>query len=325
LVERKRAEEGLRLAATVVNSVEEAVMVTDTNNLIVAINPAFTAITGYLPEDVIGKDPRILSSGEQPKEFYKALWEKLLATGGWHGEIKDRRKNGEFYTEWLSIKLVRDENGKITQHVAVFSDISERKRSEERMQHLAHHDALTDLPNRALFSDRLQQSLALAKRDKTHLALMFLDLDKFKPINDTFGHAVGDLLLKEVAIRLQNCVRESDTVSRIGGDEFVVLLPTVEAEQDAMLVADKILHSLVQPFELAGNSLSISVSIGLVVYPEHGDDERALTKNADIAMYHAKAGGRNNAKFFRPDMSVTGAYCAFELEGVSSESPQNHE
>ncbi|MEO8332370.1 MAG: diguanylate cyclase, partial [Gallionella sp.] len=316
LVERKRAEEDLRLAATVVKTVEEAVLVTDANNLIVSVNPAFTAITGYLPEDVIGKNPRILSSGKHSTEFFKELWKTLLATGSWHGEIWDRRKNGALYVKWLSIRLVRDEHDRLTHYVAVFSDISDRKSAEERMQHLAHYDVLTDLPNRALFSDRLQQGIAQAKRDKTRMALMFLDLDKFKPINDKLGHAVGDLLLKEVAKRLLNCVRESDTVSRIGGDEFVVLLPTIEAELDAMLVADKILHSLDQPFDLAGHSMDISVSIGLVVYPEHGSDERAITKNADIAMYYAKASGGNNAKLFRADMSATGAYCTLDSEKI---------
>ena len=314
LAERKRAEEGLRLAATVVKTVEEAVLVTDEYNNIIAVNPAFTEITGYSQEEVLGKNPRILSSGRQSKEFYKEMWATLLATGGWRGEIMDRRKSGEFYTEWLSIRLVRDENDRIVNHVAVFSDITERKASEERMQHLAHFDVLTDLPNRALFSDRLRQGLVQAKRDKTHLAVMFLDLDKFKPINDTLGHAVGDLLLKEVAKRLLDCVRESDTVSRIGGDEFVVLLPMVETGQDAIMVADKILHSLNQSFELAGKSLHISVSIGIVVYPDHGSDERTLTRNADIAMYYAKSSGRNNAKLFQPDMSTTGAYCALDEE-----------
>ena len=302
LAERKRAEEGLRLAATVVKTVEEAVLVTDHDNRIVAANPAFTVITGYTPEEVIGKNPNILSSGRHSKEFFGKMWETLLSTGSWRGEIWDRRKDGEIYFKWLSINLVRDETGKLTHHVAVFADISERKAAEERMQHLAHHDVLTGLPNRALFSDRLQQGLAQAKRDKTHLALMFLDLDKFKPVNDKFGHATGDLLLKEVAKRLQNCVRGSDTVSRIGGDEFVVLLPTIEAEQDAMLVADKMLHVLSQPFELAGHSLRISGSIGIAVYPEHGVDERMLTHSADIAMYYAKSGGRNNARLYRAEM-----------------------
>jgi len=314
LAERERLEEGLRLAATVVKTVEEAVLVTDANNLIVSVNPAFTDITGYSPEDVVGKNPRVLASGKHSKEYFKELWGTLLATGSWHGEIWDRRKSGESYVKWLSIKLVRDEDGHLTHHVAVFSDISERKAAEERMQHLAHYDVLTDLPNRALFSDRLQQEIALAKRNKTRMALMFLDLDKFKPVNDTLGHAVGDLMLKEVAKRLLSCVRGSDTVARMGGDEFVVLLPTIETEQDAMLVADKILHALGQPFELAGQSAHISASIGLVVYPEHGSDERALTKNADIAMYYAKGRGRNNAKLFQPDMSATGAYCALDLE-----------
>jgi diguanylate cyclase (GGDEF)-like protein/PAS domain S-box-containing protein len=308
LAERKRAEEGLRLAATEVKTVEEAVLVTNANNRIVSVNPAFTAITGYSPEDVIGNNSLIFTSVKHSTESFKELWATLLATGSWHGEILDRRKNGESYVKWLSIKLVRDENDQLTHHVAVFSDISKRKATEERMQHLAHHDVLTDLPNRALFSDRLQQEMTRAKRDKTRMALMFLDLDKFKPINDTLGHAVGDLLLKEVVKRLLNCVRESDTVSRIGGDEFVVLLPNIEAVQDAMLVADKILHVLARPFALAGTSLNISVSIGLAMYPEHGSDERALTKNADMAMYYAKAGGRNNVKLFQSDMIKNGAH-----------------
>jgi diguanylate cyclase (GGDEF)-like protein/PAS domain S-box-containing protein len=323
LTERKRAEEGLRLAATVVKIVEEAVLVTDENNLIISVNPSFTTITGYLPEDVIGQNPSMLSSGKHSKEFYKALWETLLSTGSWHGEMYDRRKSGELYIKWLSIKLVRDDSGRLTHHVGVFSDISERKASEERLQRLAHYDVLTDLPNRMLFSESLHVELAKAKlaewdkRDKlnkTRLALMFLDLDKFKQINDTLGHAVGDQLLRETAKRLLHCVRETDTVSRLGGDEFVVLLPTIDGEQDAMLVAYKILHSLGQVFELAGHSLHISASIGLVLYPQHGDDEESLTKNADIAMYYAKASGRNNVKLFQPDMLESGAHCALDKQ-----------
>lgn len=315
LTERKRAEEGLRLAATVVKTVDEAVMVTDVNNLIISVNPAFTAITGYLPEDVIGKNPSVLASGKHSKEFYKEMWETLLKTGGWRGEIWDKHKSGTIYVKGISIRMVRDDHGQLTHYVAVFSDISERKAVEERMQHLAHYDVLTDLPNRTLFSESLRQEIARAKREqqdkrdkvnKKRMALMFLDLDKFKPINDTLGHAIGDLLLKEVATRLLSCARESDIVSRLGGDEFVVLLPSVETEQDAMRVADKILHSLDQPFELAGHILRISASIGLVLYPEHGIDELTLTKNADIAMYYAKASGRNNVKLFRMAMLERG-------------------
>jgi len=321
LAERKRAEEGLMLAATVVKTVEEAVIVTNQDNLILAVNPAFTEITGYTLDEVEGKDPKILASGRHSKEFYKGMWESLLDSGSWHGEIWDRRKSGENYIKWLSIKVVRDAAGKVTHYIGVFADISERKAAEERMQYLAHHDMLTGLPNRTLFSDRLQQGLVQAKRDKVHLALMFLDLDKFKPINDTYGHAVGDLLLQEVALRLQKCVRESDTVSRIGGDEFVVLLRSIEVEQDAKLVAEKMLNLLQQSFELKGHSLNISVSIGIAVYPEHGGDERALTRNADIAMYYAKASGRNNAKLFQPDMSATGAHCVFDPETFIPEQP----
>jgi diguanylate cyclase (GGDEF)-like protein len=187
----------------------------------------------------------------------------------------------------------------------VFSNISERKEAEEQMKRLAHHDTLTDLPNRILFNDRLHQAINTAKREKGRLALMFIDLDKFKPVNDTYGHAVGDLLLQEVASRLLGCVRDSDTVSRIGGDEFVILLSTIESESDATLVAGKILNSLVQPFELTGIRLSISSSIGISIFPDHGSDEKRLTKHADIAMYHAKHGGRNNAKVYQTGMKET--------------------
>ncbi|HEY0664909.1 MAG TPA: diguanylate cyclase [Gallionella sp.] len=306
LTERKRAEEGWRLADTVVKTVEEGVLVTDHENRIIAVNPAFTVVTGYTAEEVLGKNPRILSSGRHSREFYTQMWQTLLATGSWRGEIFDRRKNGEIYIEGLAINVVRDEAGEITHYVGIFSDISERKAAEERIQYMAHHDALTNLPNRALFSDRLQQGLAQAKREKTRLAVMFLDLDKFKPVNDTYGHAVGDQLLKEVAARLQKCMRESDTVSRIGGDEFVVLLPTIDVEQDAMRVAEKMLKVLNQPFELAGHRLNISGSIGIAVYPEHGGDEISLAHSADTAMYLAKSGGHNNAQLYRPGMQDLG-------------------
>jgi diguanylate cyclase (GGDEF)-like protein/PAS domain S-box-containing protein len=302
LAERKQAEAGLRLAATVVGAVEEAVLVTDSGNNIVSVNPAFTAITGYAPEEVIGKNPRVFSSGRHAGEFFHRLWQTLLATGTWHGEIWDRRKNGELYVKWLSIRLVRDEDGNIVNHVAVFSDISERKLAEERLQHLAHHDALTGLPNRTLFADRFEQSLAQAKRDNGRVALMFLDLDKFKPVNDTMGHAIGDMLLKEATERLQHCVRASDTVSRIGGDEFVVLLPSVESELDAMRVAEKILHALNRPFSISGQQLQISSSIGVAVYPDHGSDEKTLSRKADAAMYFAKERGGNNVRLYQPKM-----------------------
>ena len=204
---------------------------------------------------------------------------------------------------FLTVKIpLRRQSGNIYALCGISTDITERKDIEEHMQHMAQYDALTHLPNRALFDDRLQQALAAAKRNHKHLALMFIDLDKFKPVNDTYGHGVGDLLLKEVALRIQDCLRDSDTAARIGGDEFVILLQAIETEQDAIKVGEKILHALNQPFKLAGHTLQISASIGVAVYPEHGNEEKLLVKSADIAMYHAKKNGRNNVQIFQSEL-----------------------
>lgn len=264
---------------------------------IIAFNGAAERIENMRREDLIGKNVMEVFPG--------------IAQFGLLDVFRRVLKNGvaehfpiSFYQDgriagWRENYVYKLPNGEI---VAIYDDVTKEKQAEEQMRRLAHYDALTDLPNRTLFTDRLRQALTTAKRDKAHLALMFLDLDKFKPVNDTLGHDVGDLLLKEVAKRMLGCVRESDTVSRIGGDEFVVLLPSIEAEQDAMTVAEKILHALNQPFELAGQSIYISSSIGVAVYPEHGEQEKLLFKNADIAMYYAKGGGRNNARLYQPDM-----------------------
>lgn len=300
---RQRAEEELGLAAIVFETVDEAVMVTDVDNRIIAVNPSFTRITGYSPDEAIGANPRILSGGMHPPEFYRGLWGSLDASGRWQGEIRNRRKNGEFFVEWLSINRVRDETRGGTHYVAVFSDITKHRIEADRIQHLAHYDLLTGLPNRTLLVDRARQALAKARRDKTELALMFLDLDLFKRINDTLGHDVGDLLLQEAATRMQDCMRASDTVARIGGDEFVVLLPAVESAEDALVVAQKIREQLNQPFELAGHSLCVTCSVGVAVYPGHGGDETQLLKNADVAMYRAKKNGRNRVEFYRPEAS----------------------
>ncbi len=303
LIERKFAEAGMRLAEKVFASVDAGVMVTDKGAQIIKVNPAFTAITGYSPEEVIGQTPRILSSGAHSREFYKEMWTTLKATDSWHGEIFNRRKNGEFYTEWLSINQVHDNEGVLTNYVAMFSDISARKAAEERINKLAHYDPLTGLPNRTLFTDRLQQAIGSAKRERLRMALMFIDLDKFKPVNDTHGHPIGDLLLKEVAKRILECLRESDSAARVGGDEFVVLLPVIEAVPDAVAVAEKIRHALNQPFMIAGHQLDISSSIGVAVYPEHGSMEKSLLKNADTAMYAAKEAGRNCVVLFDAGMN----------------------
>jgi len=304
--ERHAREQELQLSSTVLQTVDEAVTVTDADNTIISINPAFTTITGYTARDVIGKTPSLLASGTHDQAFYQDMWQQINTHGSWHGEIRNRRKSGQLYVEWLSIKRVTDSKGALTHYVAVFSDISERKASEERMHHLAHYDVLTDLPNRVLFGDRLAQAIASAQRDNRHLALMFIDLDKFKPVNDELGHPVGDQLLRAVAKRLRQCVlRDSDTVARVGGDEFVVMLHDVESEQDAMTVATKIRSALEQPFELGEHTVSISSSVGIAMFPQHGASENALLKNADIAMYHAKDAGRNRVQFFHDGLSAS--------------------
>jgi diguanylate cyclase (GGDEF)-like protein/PAS domain S-box-containing protein len=300
ITQRHAHEEALQLASTVLQTMDEAVVVTKTNNEIISVNPSFTVITGYTAAEVIGKNPKLLSSATHSQAFYADMWHQLGTRGSWHGEIQNRNKTGQLYVEWLSIKQVRNPEGVPTHYVAVFSDISERKASEQRMHHLAHFDVLTGLPNRALFSDRLRQTLAKARRDKTRVALMFIDLDKFKPVNDTLGHHVGDLLLKAVAQRLNECVRrESDTVGRLGGDEFVVMLPEIESSSDVLQVAEKILLALNKPFEMGPlkHVIQISSSIGIALFPEHGDDESGLLKSADAAMYRAKEAGSNRAEF----------------------------
>lgn len=302
LTERKRAEAGIQLAATVFDTVDTAAMVTDRDTRIIKVNPAFTVITGFSPEDAIGQTPHFLASGAHPRGFYKEMWDTLKTTGSWQGEVSNRRKNGEFYTEWLSVNEVCDNEGHLTHYVALFSDISERKAAEAHIHNLAHYDVLTGLPNRALLADRLQQAITAAKREKSRMALMFIDLDRFKPINDTLGHHIGDLMLKEVAKRMLECLRESDSAARIGGDEFIVLLPFIEVESDVVAAAEKIRNVLDKPFELAGYSLNISSSIGVAVYPDHGEDEKTLLKNADTAMYYTKEAGRNNVMIYNNTM-----------------------
>ncbi|MDP1871903.1 MAG: diguanylate cyclase [Gallionella sp.] len=298
----KQAEEMLSLSSTVFNTVDEAILVCDADNRIVMVNPAFTRVTGYQAKEVMGKNPQLLSSGKHNADFYRQLWAQLTCAGSWCGELWNRRKSGELYVEWSTIKQVRDPHGKLTHYVAAFSDITLRKADEENIRHQAQHDALTDLPNRVLLIDRLRQALSLAKRDKMHLALMYLDLDQFKPVNDTLGHAVGDLLLQEVAARIRSCVREADTVARMGGDEFVVLLTSSEDQRDALTVAEKIRVALEQVFHISGASLQISSSLGIAVYPEHGASEHELLEHADIAMYYAKQSGRNQVRLYEPEM-----------------------
>ncbi len=301
--ERKQAEADLRLAATVFESSHGSIIITDNRAHIVAVNPAFSEITGYSPEEVIGKTPSILSSGRQGPEFYHDFWSSLEQTGRWQGELWNRRKNGEEYASWLSVSAIRDEGGVVKQYIGISDDITESKESQSKIQYLAYHDALTGLPNRLLASDRLEQAIAHAHRIKTRVAVMFLDLDDFKTINDTLGHSTGDIMLKAVAERLRNCVREADTVCRQGGDEFLVMLNDVSDLEAINSVAIDILDKVNRPYRVEDHDLTISTSIGIAIYPDDGQDCDTLMKNADMAMYNAKQSGRNTHRFFAEEMN----------------------
>lgn len=300
--ERRQREDKLKLSAAVFRMANEAMVITDPGNRIVSVNPAFTAITGYEADEVIGKNPRMLSARTHSRAFYEAMWTSLLETGAWAGEVLNRRKSGEVYVEWLSIRRVTNERGELTHHVAVFSDITERKAAERRIQHLALHDALTDLPNRTLLTERIEQALLQATRHQKAASLIYFDLDRFKPINDSYGHETGDLLLKAVAGRVLDCVRATDTVARLGGDEFVILLQEVQGVADTLAVAHKVLAELERPYDIAGMELSISGSVGVALFPDHGEDEATLTRNADAAMYEAKKAGRGRVTLYQPGM-----------------------
>lgn len=303
ITERKEATEQLRLFARIFDTINEGVVVTDSTNNIVSVNPAFSSITGYSAAEAIGNNPRMLHSGLMDKVFYDKMWQSINKTGRWQGEISDRRKNGESYVEWLSISTMKDERGEFSHHIAVVSDISERKAAEEHMVYIAQHDFLTDLPNRMMLHDRLTQAIAHAGREQRKVAVMFLDLDRFKAINDTLGHLVGDKLLKVVASRISSVARVSDTVSRLGGDEFAIMLPYIENMDDIATIAVKLLTSVAGPCVIDGNDIEVTTSIGISVFPEDGDDSESLIAHADAAMYQAKGNGRNNYQFFTHEMN----------------------
>jgi diguanylate cyclase (GGDEF)-like protein/PAS domain S-box-containing protein len=297
--ERKRMEAQLRLAARAIEESGKAIMITDAANRIVFANRAFTEITGYAADEVVGKNPRLLGSKQHSREFYAALWASLTARGRWEGEIIDRRKSGELYPQWLNISVVKDEHGETTHYVAVFSDITERKSLEDQIRHQAYHDGLTGLPNRVLLESRLDQSIGQAKRRGDGLALLFLDLDGFKAVNDTFGHHAGDQLLQAVAKRLRNRVRRSDDlVSRLGGDEFVVLLGGIRNPREILAVAKQLVGMIAAPYELDGRIITIGTSIGISLYPKDGGCAADLMSHADTAMYQAKRQGRNTCRLY---------------------------
>lgn len=304
ITERRQNEEDMRLAGKVFENTSEGVLVTDEFGNIVFVNKAFERISGYAEEEVIGKNPRILKSGQHQRSYYLEMWQVLTESGEWQGEIWNRRKNGEIYPEWLTISAIKDNVGHVVQYAAVFSDLTSRKQHEERIKHLAYHDALTGLPNRYLFLDRLTLALARAHRTGAKIAVLFLDLDRFKDVNDTLGHAAGDMLLKEVGKRLEHCLREEDTVARMGGDEFTVLLPEINDVGDIEIVARKVLEMFTQPLTLEGEEIFITASLGIAVAPEDGQDAQTLLRHADMAMYKSKEQGKNRFGFFRTEMSV---------------------
>ena len=291
--ERKRTELDLRIAAIAFES-KDSMIVIDNNKVILRVNAAFTQITGYEAQEAIGKTPRILRSDRHDEDFYASIWETVAQTGAWHGEIWHRRKNGQIYPEQATLTSVKGSGGYVTHYVGVMRDITESKQLEEEVRQLAFFDTLTRLPNRRLFNDRLSQSLTRATRERALLALMFIDLDKFKPINDTHGHEAGDWVLQAVAKRIESCLRASDTAARVGGDECLVLLPDLQTSADAIAVAEKIRLALEQPFAMPrGVTLWASASIGIAIFPDHAQTEQDLMRLGDRAMYEAKNAGGN--------------------------------
>jgi diguanylate cyclase (GGDEF)-like protein/PAS domain S-box-containing protein len=304
--ERKQSEHQLRIAATVFES-QEGMLVTDADNNILRVNKAFSDVTGYSAEDVVGKNPRLLHSGRHNRDFYTTMWESINNTGSWEGEIWNRRKNGEIYPDYLTITAVKDHDGIVSHYVGTHMDITLRKAAAEEIERLAFYDPLTKLPNRRLLQDRLKPAMASSHRSGRHGALLFIDLDNFKILNDTLGHDMGDLLLQQVAERLNSCVREGDTVARLGGDEFVIMLQDLseqplEAATQAEITANKILAALNEPYQLGIHDYTSTPSIGAALFSDHEQTVDELLKHADIAMYHAKTSGRNALRFFDPQM-----------------------
>jgi diguanylate cyclase (GGDEF)-like protein/PAS domain S-box-containing protein len=294
----KEAQADLRLAASVYESTIEGIIVTDADGAIVSVNPAFTKITGYEAAEAVGRTPRMLKSNQHDDAFFQAFWRDLLKHGRWQGEMWNRRKNGEAFLVWLTVSQIRSSADESARYVAVFNDITGSWRRNDRIRHLAFHDSLTDLPNRALLLDRLAYQLAMAERSESQVAVLFTDLDRFKAVNDTFGHAAGDALLKAVAQRLQMIVRRTDTVARLGGDEFVISLSHAGDDEAVTQTALDIIASINEPFRIEGKEIHVGISVGIATYPLHGRTPAELLANADQAMYAAKSAGKGTYRVY---------------------------
>lgn len=298
--EKAAMQRQIALHAKVFEVTCDGIILTDRDAVIMDVNPSFTRMTGYTPEDVIGKTPRILQSGRHDKAFYQSMWQVLLENGYWQGEVWNRRKDGEIYLEWLRISSMKDDVGRVVSYVGVVSDVTVRRMAEEELRKSAHYDGLTGLPNRLLLDDRLEQAIARADRNQARVALLFIDLDRFKPINDTYGHPAGDQVLIELARRMRAVVRESDTVARLGGDEFVVVLADERSMANIDEVAERLMEVFNEPLEYQGRRLIAGASMGIAIYPDHADSPQALLARADAAMYAAKQAGRGGYRYHQP-------------------------
>jgi|GEM_PF-1165602 len=311
---RSRSEKKLKLAASVFDNASEGIFITDSKTHIITGNPAIFEITGYSIDELIGQKPDVFRSGRHNKVFYQNMWEELSTQGKWQGEIWNRRKNGDIYLIWLNIITIKNSDGNVSHYLATFLDVTDKKKAQEHIKYIVHHDSLTGLPNRTLLYDRLNQAMALAKRNNHYMGVLFLDLDRFKNINDSLGHELGDLLLTMVAERLNKNIRNSETIARLGGDDFVIVLSGIkEPEQQVVQVALKLMDSISKPYLLGSQELHITPSIGISIYPDDGEEPSTLLKNADTALYAAKDAGRNNYQFYTKAMNVS-AFEHLEME-----------
>ena len=300
-----KSRQSLQLAERVIESSFEGIVITDENVRIEFVNPAFTQLTGYTREEVIGRTPQILSSGRHDAQFYQRMWQSLKNHGYWRGEIWNRRKNGELYLELLTITAISDDNNRVTHYAALFTDITQDRHNEEQVRQLAYYDALTGVPNRRLLEDRLDHAIRHAHRTGLLLAVIFIDLDEFKNVNDSLGHSVGDELLLQFTNRVRGCLREDDTLARLGGDEFIVLLPEMANIEHVLAVADRLIDTGSRPYEVQGHTLNVGCSLGISLYPDDGKTVGELINGADVAMYRSKRDGRNRYHLFSPKVHTS--------------------